>query len=94
MTEIGQARLACPNAVVIGVIPSKTRKPILNPPGDMRIKSGDALIYIAKHFADCAITDVCGAIIAPADARLASGPIGNRNSVDSWLEPKGTEGPC
>jgi hypothetical protein len=58
VTEIGQARLACPNAVVIGVIPSNTRKPILNPPSDMRIESGDALIFIAKHFADCTITDV------------------------------------
>ena len=58
VTEIGQARLACPNAVVIGVIPSNTRKPILNPPGDMRINSGDALIFIAKHFADCRVTDV------------------------------------
>ena len=58
VTDIGQARLACPNAVVIGVIPSNTRKPILNPPGDMRIKSGDALIFIAKRFADCRVTDV------------------------------------
>ena len=39
-TEIGHARLACPNAVVIGVIPSKARNPILNPPSDMRIKTG------------------------------------------------------
>ncbi|MEA3242505.1 MAG: hypothetical protein U9Q19_03585, partial [Pseudomonadota bacterium] len=58
VTEIGQARLACPKAVVIGVIPSKTGKPILNPPSDMRIKSGDALIFIAKHFADCRLADV------------------------------------
>ena len=65
VTEIGQAKLACPNAVVIGVIPSKTRKPILNPPGDMRIKSGDSLIYIARHFADCAITDSVAASSPP-----------------------------
>jgi hypothetical protein len=58
VTEIGQARLACPKAVVIGVIPSKTRTPILNPPSDMRIKRGDALIFIAKHFADCRLADV------------------------------------
>jgi hypothetical protein len=58
VTDIGKARLACPKAVVIGVIPSKTRKPILNPPGDMRINSGDALIFIAKHYADCRLADV------------------------------------
>ena len=58
VTDIGQARLACPKAVVIGVIPSKTRKPILNPPGDMRINRGDALIFIARHFADCRLADV------------------------------------
>ena len=57
-TEIGQARLACPNAVVIGVIPSTARNPILNPPSDMRIKTGDALIFIAKHFDDCRVADV------------------------------------
>lgn len=57
-TEIGQARLACPNAVVIGVIPSKARKPILNPPSDMRIRTGDALIFIAKKFDDCRVADV------------------------------------
>jgi uncharacterized membrane protein len=56
--EIGQARDACPNAVVIGVIPSKARTPILNPPRDMRIKTGDALIFIAKHFDDCRVADV------------------------------------
>lgn len=58
VTEFGQVRLACPKAVVIGVIPSQARKPILNPPSDMRVKSGDALIYIAKHFADCSVGDV------------------------------------
>ena len=58
VTDIGQARLACPKAIVIGVIPSKTHKPILNPTSDMRINSGDALIFIAKHFADCRIADV------------------------------------
>jgi hypothetical protein len=58
VTDIRQARLACPKAVVIGVIPSNTRKPILNPPGDMRINSGDALIFIARHFADCRLADV------------------------------------
>jgi hypothetical protein len=68
VTEIGQARLACPNAVVIGVIPSGTRKPILNPPSDMRIKGGDALIYIAKHFADCAISDVVEPTSRPREA--------------------------
>ena len=62
VTDIGQARLACPKAVVIGVIPSNNRTPILNPPGDMPIKSGDALIFIARHFADCRLTDV----VAPA----------------------------
>lgn len=56
--EIGQARDACPNAVVIGVIPSKARKPILNPPSDMRIKTGDALIFIAKHLDNCRVADV------------------------------------
>jgi hypothetical protein len=55
--EIGQARLACPNAVVIGVIQSETRNPILNPSSDMRVKSGDALIFIAKHFDDCRVAD-------------------------------------
>ena len=58
VTEFGQARLACPNAVAIGVIPSETRNPILNPPSDMRITSGDALIFIAKRFADCRFADV------------------------------------
>jgi len=62
VTDIGKARLACPKAVVIGVIPSNSRTPILNPPGDMPIKSGDALIFIAKHYADCRLADV----VAPA----------------------------
>mgnify|MGYP001818442369 FL=1 len=57
ITEFGQAWLAFPNAVVIGVIPSQARKPILNPPSDLPIKSGDALIFIAKHFADCRVAD-------------------------------------
>jgi hypothetical protein len=57
ITEFGQARRAFPNAVVIGVIPSQARKPILNPPSDLPIRSGDALIFIAKHFADCRVVD-------------------------------------
>jgi len=57
VTEIGQARLACPNAVVVGVVPSKARNPKLNPPDDMRIKSGDALVFIARHFDDCRVAD-------------------------------------
>jgi hypothetical protein len=69
VTDIGQARLACPKAVLIGVIPSNTRKPILNPPGDMQIKSGDGLIFIAKHFADCRVTD----IVAPTSTAQMPG---------------------
>jgi hypothetical protein len=57
VTEFGQVRLACANAVVIGVIPSQDRNPILIPPSDMRITSGDALIFIAKHFADCRVAE-------------------------------------
>jgi len=57
VNNIEQARLAYPNAVVIGVIPSKARKPILNPPSDMGIESGDKLIFIAKHFADCRVAE-------------------------------------
>ena len=81
VTEIGQARLACPNAVVIGVIPSKTRKPILNPPGDMRINSGDALIYIAKRFADCTITDV----VAPASPPQGPGWLPVSSEIETVL---------
>ena len=57
VTEFGDARRAFPNAVVIGVIPAQARDPILNPPSETRIKSGDALIFIAKHFADCRVSD-------------------------------------
>ena len=68
VTDIGQARLACPNAVVIGVIPSEARGPILNPPSDRQLKSGDSLIYIAKHFADCVFAD---AVTPSAVAQVA-----------------------
>ena len=57
VNNIEQARFAYPNAVVIGVIPSKALKPILNPPSDMGIESGDKLIFIAKHFADCRVAE-------------------------------------
>jgi hypothetical protein len=67
VTEFGQVRLACPNAVVIGVIPSRTRKPVLNPPNEMRIDSGDALIFIAKGFADCR---VAGAVEPTTPAQM------------------------
>jgi len=58
VTNIGQAQLACPNAVVIGVIPAKAQEPILNPSNDMHIQSGDKLIFIAKHFADCSVAEI------------------------------------
>jgi len=58
VTDIRQARLACQNAIIIGLIPSEVRGPILNPPSDTRIKAGDALIFIAKNFADCTVAGV------------------------------------
>ena len=56
-TCIGDVRRAVPNAVVIGSIPAGSEKPVLNPPDDMRIESGDSLIFIAKHYSDCAVGD-------------------------------------
>jgi hypothetical protein len=61
VTDIGEAQRACPNAVVIGVIPSEAREPTLNPPGDMRIQSGDKLIFIAKCFDDCRLVEAAEA---------------------------------
>ena len=54
-SEFGQVRFACQKAAVIGVISAKDRNPILNPSNHMKIRSGDALIFIAKHFADCEV---------------------------------------
>jgi len=62
VTDIGQARFACQNAIIIGLIPSEVREPILNPPSDTRIKVGDALIFIAKNFADCTVAGVSAPI--------------------------------
>lgn len=54
--NFGQARAGCANAVIIGVIPAHSATPILNPPADAPITSGDSLVFIARHFADCVVS--------------------------------------
>lgn len=68
--SIGQARAACADAVVIGIIPSDSRVPILNPPGDRSIRSDDSLVFIARHFADC---DVSSAVARSAQVAAQTG---------------------
>lgn len=65
--SIGDARRACPNAVVIGAIQSGTQGPVLNPSDDTQLGCGDSLIFVAKHFSDC---EAGIAVEAPGNAKI------------------------
>ena len=50
----GELRRECPKAVPVGLIPSGTRHPLLNPEADTALGEDDLIVYIARSFADCA----------------------------------------
>jgi len=50
----GELRRECPKAVPIGLIPSGTRHPLLNPAADTELGEKDLIVFIARSFADCA----------------------------------------
>ena len=51
---LGELRRECPKAVPIGLIPSGSRHPLLNPAADTALGEDDLIVYIARSFADCA----------------------------------------
>jgi hypothetical protein len=50
----GELRRQCPTAVPIGVIPSDSNKPILNPPADTDLGENDLIVFFARSFENCA----------------------------------------
>jgi hypothetical protein len=58
MREAGKTfselRRECPKAVPIGLIPSGTRHPLLNPAADTALGADDLIVFVARSFAGCA----------------------------------------
>jgi hypothetical protein len=50
----GELRRECPKAVPIGLIPSGTRHPLLNPAADTVLGENDLIVFMARSLADCA----------------------------------------